>query len=103
LKVPRQFPFVLLVEVLLRQGKGLGSEVGKELGCGHRYAQRREFELGFTAYDCNFNINIGSGAACEACSATRKLGTNLVFALGSRKTTENLDRVGRWEDLPDAN
>jgi hypothetical protein len=25
------------------------------------------------------------------------------FALGPRKTTENLDRVGRLQDLPDAN
>jgi hypothetical protein len=33
-------------------------------------------------------------AACEACSATWSLGTNSAFALGSRKTTENLDRVG---------
>jgi hypothetical protein len=32
-------------------------------------------------------------AACEACSATWSLDTNSAFALGSRKTTENLDRV----------
>jgi hypothetical protein len=50
----------------------------------------------------NFYINNGR-AACEACSATWNLGTNSAFALGSRKTTENLDRVGRWQDLPDAN
>jgi hypothetical protein len=31
------------------------------------------------------------------------LGTNSAFARGSRKTTENLDRVGRSQDLPDAN
>jgi hypothetical protein len=31
------------------------------------------------------------------------LGTNSAFAPGSRKTTENLDRVGRSQDLPDAN
>jgi hypothetical protein len=31
------------------------------------------------------------------------LGTNTAFALGSRQTTENLDRVGRSQDLPDAN
>jgi hypothetical protein len=29
--------------------------------------------------------------------------TNSAFALGRRKTTENLDRVGRSQDLPDAN
>jgi hypothetical protein len=31
------------------------------------------------------------------------LGTNSAFAVGPRKTTENLDRVGRSQDLPDAN
>jgi hypothetical protein len=31
------------------------------------------------------------------------LGTNLVFALGPRKTTENLDLIGRSRDLPDRN
>jgi hypothetical protein len=42
-------------------------------------------------------------AAWEACSATWNLGTNSAFALGPRKPTENLDRVGRSQDLPDAN
>jgi hypothetical protein len=42
-------------------------------------------------------------AACEASSATWSLGTNSAFALGSRKTTENLDRVGRSQGFPDAN
>jgi hypothetical protein len=32
--------------------------------------------------------------ACEACSATWSLGTNSAFALGLRKTTGNLDRIG---------
>jgi hypothetical protein len=32
-----------------------------------------------------------------------ELGTNSAFALGPRKTTENLDQVGRSQDLPDAN
>jgi hypothetical protein len=32
LKVPRQCPLVLLVEVRLREGKALGSQEGKELG-----------------------------------------------------------------------
>jgi hypothetical protein len=50
----------------------------------------------------NFDVTIGR-AACEARSATWNLGTNSAFALGSRKTTENLDRVGRSQDLPDAN
>jgi hypothetical protein len=94
-----KFPFIFLVEALLRQGKALGSEVGKALGCGRRYAQRREFEQSCTAHDWNFNISTGSGAAC----GTWNLVTNSAFALGSRKTTENLDRVSRSQDLPDAN
>jgi hypothetical protein len=48
------------------------------------------------------NVTIGR-AACEACSATWNLGTNSAFALGPRKTMENLDRDGRSHDLPDAN
>jgi hypothetical protein len=40
--------------------------------------------------------------ACEACSATWNLGTNSASALGSRKTRENLARVGRSQDVPDA-
>jgi hypothetical protein len=32
---------------------------------------------------------------CEACSATWNLGTNSAFALGPRKTTENLGRVNQ--------
>jgi hypothetical protein len=49
-----------------------------------------------------FNVIIGR-AAWEACSATWNLGTNSAFALGPRKTTEILDRVGRSQDLPDVN
>jgi hypothetical protein len=49
-----------------------------------------------------FNFAIGR-AAWEACSTTWNLGTNSGFALGRRKTRENLDRVGRSQDLPDAN
>jgi hypothetical protein len=49
-----------------------------------------------------FDVTIGR-AACEACSATWNLGTNSVFALGPKKTMENLDRVDRSQDLPDGN
>jgi hypothetical protein len=48
------------------------------------------------------NVTIGR-AAWEACSATGDLGTNTASALGPTKTTENLDRVGRTQDLPNAN
>jgi hypothetical protein len=61
--------------------------------------------LGGGLTDCvrrNFEITIGR-AACEACRATWNLGTNSAFALGPRKTTENLDRVGRSQELPEAN
>jgi hypothetical protein len=47
------------------------------------------------------NATIGR-AAWEACSATWNLGTNSAFALGPRKITENLDLVGRSQDLPNA-
>jgi hypothetical protein len=49
-----------------------------------------------------FNVTIGR-AAWEACSATWNLGTNSAFALGPRKTTENLDWVVPSQDLQDAN
>jgi hypothetical protein len=42
-------------------------------------------------------------AACETFSEMWNLYTNSVFSLGPRKTTEILDRVGRSQDLPDAN
>jgi hypothetical protein len=41
-----------------------------------------------------FNVTSGR-AGWEACSEKWDLGTISAFALGSRKTTENLDRVGR--------
>jgi hypothetical protein len=50
-------------------------------------------------YSKIFNVTIGRAA----CSATWNLGTNSAFALGPRKSTENLDRVGWSQDLPDAN
>jgi hypothetical protein len=48
-----------------------------------------------------FKVTIGR-AEKEAYSAMWNLGTNSAFALGPRKTTENIDRVGRLQDLPDA-
>jgi hypothetical protein len=40
LKVPRQCPLVLLVEVCLREGEVSGSEADKGLGCGLSCEQR---------------------------------------------------------------
>jgi hypothetical protein len=51
----------------------------------------------------NFDKLIFGGLHEKLCSATWNLGTNSAFAVGPRKTTENLDRVGRSQDLPDAN
>jgi hypothetical protein len=48
-----------------------------------------------------FDVN-NERAACEARSAAWNLVTNWAFALASRKTTENLDRIGRSQDLLDA-
>jgi hypothetical protein len=42
------------------------------------------------------------GVEWEARSATCVWGSNLAFAIGPRKTTENLDRAGRSQDLSDA-
>jgi hypothetical protein len=39
-------------------------------------------------------------AAWQACSVTWDLGANSAFAPGTSKTAENLDRVGRSQDLP---
>jgi hypothetical protein len=47
LKVPRQCPFVLLVEIRLRKGKGLRSEKVNVSGRGLCYEQNREVEPGF--------------------------------------------------------
>jgi hypothetical protein len=58
---------------------------------------------GFAACDRNFDITLGGlhlgeildlilSSACEAISATRNVGTNSAFALGLRKTTDNIER-----------
>jgi hypothetical protein len=46
LKVPRQYPHILLVKVYLREGKALGSEGGKGVGGGRCLENNREFEHG---------------------------------------------------------
>jgi hypothetical protein len=45
LKVPRQCPLFLIVEVRFRDDKALGSEKDEGLGCGLCYEQRREIKL----------------------------------------------------------
>jgi hypothetical protein len=55
LKVPRQCPLVLPVEVRLREGKALGSEKGKGLGCVDFVITKGEkFIWGFTSCDQNW-------------------------------------------------
>jgi hypothetical protein len=56
LKVPSQCPLSLLFKVRLREGKALGSETGKVLGCGLYSEQRSEVVR-------NYSMNIGR-AAC---------------------------------------
>jgi hypothetical protein len=51
LKVPRQCPLVLLIDVCLREDEALGSKKVKILLRGLGYEQRRETETGFTAHD----------------------------------------------------
>jgi hypothetical protein len=60
---------------------------------------------GFIVYERNLYINVGRAtlgrnltvtigrAACEASSATRNLRTKSALVLGTRKTTEILDRL----------
>jgi hypothetical protein len=49
-----------------------------------------------------FYLTLGR-AICEASGEKWNFCTNSTFALGPRKSTENLDRVGRSQDHPDAN
>jgi hypothetical protein len=62
LKVPRQCPLVLVVDVRLREGKSVGSEEGKGLGSGLCREQRNKLSRGSTAYDRSFDINVGRAA-----------------------------------------
>jgi hypothetical protein len=78
----------IYVYILISRWRGCISKIGAKVG---RAILGR-----------NFDVTIGR-AACKTCSATWNLRTNSAFALGSRKTTENLDRVGRSQDLSDAN
>jgi hypothetical protein len=48
-----------------------------------------------------FDVTVGS-ATCEARSSTRSLSINSVFAVGQKKTTENLHGIGRSRDLKSA-
>jgi hypothetical protein len=57
-----------------------------------------DINVGRSALERNFYVNIGR-AECEAYSLN--LGTNSAFALRPKKSTENLDRVGRSQKLPD--
>jgi hypothetical protein len=56
LKVPRQCPIFLLVEVRLKEGKVLGSEEGKGLGSGVYCEQRKQMD--FVVYVRNVDVNI---------------------------------------------
>jgi hypothetical protein len=46
LNVSRQCPLILRVDVRLREGKVLGNEKGKGLGCELCYEQRKEVKQG---------------------------------------------------------
>jgi hypothetical protein len=101
LKVPRQWPLFLLVYIHLRQGKALGSVVGERLGSRLFMNRDKNMNWAIRRMVGILILTLG-GATCEARSATFNLGTNSAFALGSRKTTENLDRDGRSQNLPEA-
>jgi hypothetical protein len=53
LKICRQCPVFPVVERCLREGKSLGSEKGKGLGCGNCYEHRTEAELMTGSFDFN--------------------------------------------------
>jgi hypothetical protein len=57
--------------------------------------KRKEVERAFNALGWNFDVNIGRDA-CEACSATWNLATNLTFALGPRKRQRILIKLECW-------
>jgi hypothetical protein len=122
-KVPRQCPLVLLVTVGLVKVRRLEVEKvrwrveqGEKLS---RVLLRSYTILNFVisfgraalgeilmliwgaTFGRNLDVNIGR-ATWEAYSAMWNLGTNPAFALGPWKTTENLDRVGQSQDLPNA-
>jgi hypothetical protein len=56
----------------------------------------------FTANRINFDKFKAGGLHEKQAVAPWNLETVSAFALGPRKTTESLDRVGRSQDLPDA-
>jgi hypothetical protein len=58
-KVTRQYPFLFLVEVRLREGKALGSEEGTGLEMGFGMSRGKNLSRRFTAYDRDFDMNIG--------------------------------------------
>jgi hypothetical protein len=45
----------------------------------------------------------GRGVSCETCNETWNLGSKSAFVPEATTIMENLDRVGRSQDLPDAN
>jgi hypothetical protein len=57
-----QCQLVLLAEVRLKQGKSLGSLEGKGLGSALVTSSGKRLCWGFTAYDRNFDINVGRAA-----------------------------------------
>jgi hypothetical protein len=88
LKVLRQCPLVLLVEVMHMIGINFYVTL-RGLHCIEIVSN-----TGRATSGRNCDVTVWR-AACEACSATCNLGTNSAFALGPRKPTENLDRF--WE------
>jgi hypothetical protein len=61
LKVPRQYPLVLLEYVVLREGNALGSEKIQGLGCGLVMSREEKTSRGHCCciHGINFDINVG--------------------------------------------
>jgi hypothetical protein len=62
-----------------------------------------ELTLGGQHYGEILTLPVGGLHVKHTVQCSGILGTNSAFALGPRKTTVTLDRVGRSQDLPDAN
>jgi hypothetical protein len=84
LKVPRQCPLFFLIKVLHTYNRDIF--IWRWKGC-----IIAKFDLTLRGLHVKHGVQHGN------------LGTNSAFILGQRKTTENLDGVGRSQDLSDAN
>jgi hypothetical protein len=90
-----QCPLILLTEAICMIG--IKCFIAEGLHYSKIWSNIRRATL-----EWNFNVT-GRTAVCEACSATWNLLTNSVFFSRTEENHGKLDRVGRSQDLLDAN